>query len=75
MYRSSSVGISSAGNKPCAGYGSFNSYALRLRVYAGVEYGYSILGPVSKRTFVKWCFLEKEKDFPTHLYYPYSFLS
>ena len=40
-----------------------------------VEYGYSILGPVSKRTFVKWCFLEKEKDFPTHLYHPYSFLS
>ena len=40
-----------------------------------VEYGYSILGPVSKRTFVKWCFLEKEKDFPTHFYHPYSFLS
>ena len=40
-----------------------------------VEYEYSILGPVSKRTFVKWCFLEKEKDFPTHFYHPYSFLS
>ena len=40
-----------------------------------VEYGYSILRPVSKRTFVKWCFLEKEKDFPTHFYHPYSFLS
>ena len=40
-----------------------------------VEYGYSILGPVSKRTFVKWCFLEKEKDVPTHFYHPYSFLS
>ena len=28
-----------------------------------VEYGYSILVPICKRTFVKWCFLEKKKIF------------
>ena len=56
-------------------YGYLNGYFLFLMKFAIVEYGYSILGPVSKRTFVKWCFLEKEKDFPTHLYHPYSFLS
>ena len=50
-------------------------FSLKARLWGCVEYGYSILGPVSKRTFVKWCFLEKEKDFPTHFYYPYSFLS
>ena len=45
----------------------------RFLFFEDVEYEYSILGPVSKRTFVKWCFLEKEKDFPTHFYHPYSF--
>ena len=39
IYRSSSFGLSSSGNKTCAGYGSFSSYALRLRVFAGSDQG------------------------------------
>ena len=50
-------------------------FSLKARISVCVEYGYSILGPISKRTFVKWCFLENEKDFPTHFYHLYSFLS
>ena len=37
-------------------------FSLKARLRGCVEYGYSILGPVSKRTFVKWCFLSESRQ-------------